>query len=88
MNLEVLGVIEKYGITVVSLVVCAYFLYKVVMFSLVKAVEQFKQEHQENRIVIAELSSKLDKMSDRHEDFVGNFKTFREVVTDLVKEKK
>ena len=88
MNLEVLGVIEKYGITVVSLVVCAYFLYKVVMFSLVKAVEQFKQEHQENRIVIAELSFKLDKMSDRHEDFVGNFKTFREVVTDLVKEKK
>ena len=88
MNLEVLGVIEKYGITVVSLVVCAYFLYKVVMFSLVKAVEQFKQEHQENRIVIAELSCKLDKMSDRHEDFVGNFKTFREVVTDLVKEKK
>lgn len=88
MNLEVLGVIEKYGVTVVSLVVCAYFLYKVVMFSLVKAVEQFKQEHQENRIVIAELSAKLDKMSDRHEDFVGNFKTFREVVTDLIKERK
>ena len=88
MNLEVLGVIENYGVTVVSLVVCAYFLYKVVMFSLVKAVEQFKQEHQENRIVISELSAKLDKMSDRHEDFVGNFKTFREVVTDLVKEKK
>ena len=88
MNLEVLGVIEKYGVTLVSLVVVCYFLYKVVMFSLVRAVSDFKEEHKENRIVIAELSAKLDKMSDRHEDFVGNFKTFREVVTDLVKEKK
>lgn len=88
MNLEVLGVIEKYGVTVVSLVVCAFFLYRVVMFSLVSAVAKFTQEHQENRAVIAELSAKLDSMSDRHEDFVGNFKTFREVVTDLIKERK
>lgn len=88
MNLEVLGVIEKYGVTVVSLVVCAYFLYKVVMFSLVKAVEQFKQEHQENRIVLGELASKIDSMSDRHSDHVGDFKVLKDVIVDLVKEKK
>ena len=85
MNLEVLGVIEKYGVTVVSLVVCAYFLYKVVMFSLVKAVEQFKQEHQENRLVLGELAAKIDSMSDRHEDLLGNIKTLKEVMVDLVK---
>tara|TARA_R100000808_G_C2074009_1_gene100374 strand:+ start:21 stop:287 length:267 start_codon:yes stop_codon:yes gene_type:complete len=88
MNLEVLGVIEKYGVTVVSLVVCAYFLYKVVMFSLVKAVEDFKEEHVKNREAISKIGDMVNSMADKHEDFVGNFKTFREVITDLVKEKK
>ena len=88
MNLEVLGVIEKYGVTLVSLVVVCYFLYKVVMFSLVRAVSDFKEEHKENRLVLGELAAKIDSMSDRHSDHVGDFKVLKDVIVDLVKEKK
>ena len=87
MNLEVLGVIEKYGITVVSLVVCAYFLYKVVMYSLVSLGKELKEEISSNRETIAKIGDMVNSMSDRHEDLLGNLKTLKEVMVDLVKEK-
>ena len=58
------------------------------MFSLVRAGQEFKEEHIKNREALAKLGDMINAMSDKHEDFVGNFKTFREVITDFIREKK
>tara|TARA_R100001594_G_scaffold67598_2_gene101903 strand:- start:776 stop:1045 length:270 start_codon:yes stop_codon:yes gene_type:complete len=83
-----LQLIERYGVTLVVACGLAFVLYKVIMFVLVNKAKEFSDNHKQTRAVVMEAEAKIERMARKFEDFAGDFKTFKEVIIELIKEKK
>ena len=83
-----LQLIERYGFTLIACLGLAFVLYKVIMFVLVNKAKEFSDNHKETRAVVMEAQAKIEQMRRKFEDFAGDFKTFKEVIIELIKEKK
>tara|TARA_R100000808_G_C2139639_1_gene147540 strand:- start:793 stop:1068 length:276 start_codon:yes stop_codon:yes gene_type:complete len=82
-----LQLIEKYGFTMIACVGLSFVLYKVIMFVLVNKAKEFSDNHKETRAVVVEAEAKIERMARKFEDFAGDFKIFKEVILDLIKER-
>ena len=83
-----LQLIEKYGFTLIACVGLSFVLYKVIMFVLVNKAKEFSDNHKETREIVREAEAKIARMARKFEDFAGDFKTFKDVIIELIKEKK
>lgn len=76
---QVFQIIERYGLSIVVAVGSCFFLYKIVMFVLVKKAEEFSKNHQETRAIVVKTSEKMNEVIKAHsetdskiEDLAGN----------------
>ena len=49
--------------------------------------KEFSDNHKETRAVVVEAEAKIERMARKFEDFAGDFKIFKEVILDLIKER-
>ena len=83
-----LQLIERYGFTLIACLGLSFVLYKIIMFVLVNKAKEFSDNHKQTRAVVVEAQAKIERMARKFEDFSGDFKTFKEVIIELIKEKK
>ena len=83
-----LQLIERYGFTLIACLGLSFVLYKIIMFVLVNKAKEFSDNHKQTRAVVVEAQAKIERMARKFEDFAGDFKTFKDVVIELIKEKK
>ena len=87
--------IEKHGLAVVGLLGVSYALYRAIMYMLVQKAKVFERSHADLKALISELKELrkedaeiLNRIETKFTDHVGDQKMFRELITELLKDKK
>jgi hypothetical protein len=85
---EIMLMVEKHGLAVVGLLGVSYALYKAIMYMLVQKAKVFEESHAELKRLVKDDLERLDRIETKLTDHIGDQKVFRELITQLLKDKK